>query len=80
MAINNSPESIRVSRQFKKTALVLALMTTCNWAYAQQEKIEKVNENDLEVIEVRGIRASMAENLAIKRLSNSIVDAITAEV
>lgn len=74
---NNSRVPIHLSRRFKKSALLLALMTACNGVYAQEEINEK--ENDLEVIEVRGIRASMAENLAIKRLSNSIVDAITAE-
>lgn len=37
------------------------------------------DDADIEVIEVRGIRSSMAENLAVKRLSSSIVDAITAE-
>ena len=33
----------------------------------------------MEVIEVRGIRSSMAENLDVKRMSGSVVDAITAE-
>jgi iron complex outermembrane receptor protein len=40
---------------------------------------EKAVEESIEVIEVRGILASSAANLAIKRLSNSTVDAITAE-
>ena len=73
----NSRESADLARRFKKSALLLALMASCNGAYAQDQQNEQ--ESDLEVIEVRGIRASMAENLAIKRLSNSIVDAITAE-
>ncbi len=33
----------------------------------------------MEVIEARGIRSSMAENLDVKRMSGSVVDAITAE-
>jgi TonB-dependent receptor len=74
---NNSRESIRLSRRFEKSTLFLALMSACSGVYAQEEVNEK--ESDFEIIEVRGIRASMAENLAIKRLSNSIVDAITAE-
>ena len=33
----------------------------------------------MEVIEIRGIRSSMAENLDVKRMFGSVVDAITAE-
>ncbi|MBB1334572.1 MULTISPECIES: TonB-dependent receptor [unclassified Pseudoalteromonas] len=73
----NSRESADLARRFKKSALLLALMANCHGVYAQEE--QKAPENDLEVIEVRGIRASAAENLAIKRLSNATVDAITAE-
>ncbi|MBB1342764.1 TonB-dependent receptor [Pseudoalteromonas sp. SR45-6] len=73
----NSRESADLARRFKKSALLLALMANCHVVYAQEE--QKAPENDLEVIEVRGIRASAAENLAIKRLSNATVDAITAE-
>jgi len=40
---------------------------------------EEAEAKATEVIEVRGIRASSAENLAIKRLSIATVDAITAE-
>lgn len=77
MKNNNSRGASGISRRFKKSALLLAVMASCNSVYAQEEQNDQ--ESDLEVIEVRGIRASMAENLAIKRLSNSIVDAITAE-
>ncbi|MCV2885518.1 TonB-dependent receptor [Aestuariibacter sp. AA17] len=59
-------------------ALLAALSTTTLPAYTQEA--EQANDDELvETIEVRGIRASMAENLAIKRMSNAIVDAITAE-
>ena len=73
----NSRESAGLARRFKKSALLLAVMASCNGAYAEDQQNEQ--ESDLEVIEVRGIRASAAENLAIKRLSNATVDAITAE-
>lgn len=63
----------------KKSLLSLALLSTLGSAYAQESDNAQTAEQDVEVIEVRGIVASMAENLAIKRLSNSIVDAITAE-
>ena len=74
---NNSLESPNLTRRFRKSALLLAIIASSSNALAQNQNIEQ--EDDIEVIEVRGIRSSMAENLAIKRLSNSIVDAITAE-
>ncbi|MDN3380238.1 MULTISPECIES: TonB-dependent receptor [unclassified Pseudoalteromonas] len=67
-----------LSRRFKKSTLLLAILASSNIVIAQEEQ-EKEQSDEFEVIEVRGIRSSMAENLAIKRLSNSIVDAITAE-
>ncbi len=74
---NNSLGSPNLAWRFRKSALMLAIIASSSNALAQNEKNEQ--EDDIEVIEVRGIRSSMAENLAIKRLSNSIVDAITAE-
>ncbi|MGO2366238.1 MAG: TonB-dependent receptor [Pseudoalteromonas sp.] len=70
-------EVTTMSRRFKKSALLLAVIANCNSAYAQEA--QAVQDSDLEVIEVRGIRSSTAENLAIKRLSAATVDAITAE-
>ncbi|MDP4536667.1 TonB-dependent receptor [Alkalimonas collagenimarina] len=40
---------------------------------------KEANHDDVEVIEVRGIRASMAENMLLKRYSSAVVDVITAE-
>lgn len=61
-------------------AVLYALSPLSFAASAQDtEKSAPDNEDALEVIEVRGILASQAENLAIKRMSNSIVDAITSE-
>ncbi|MFK3866028.1 TonB-dependent receptor [Pseudoalteromonas rhizosphaerae] len=74
---SNINKSTELSRQFNRSVLFLALMTACNVAYADQK--DNQNNDDFEVIEVRGIRSSTAENLAIKRLSNATVDAITAE-
>ncbi|MET6760533.1 TonB-dependent receptor [Pseudoalteromonas sp. NCIMB_1079] len=54
-----------------------ALGSTC--AFAAQENENSQHTKDIEVIEVRGIRSSMAENLDVKRMSGSVVDAITAE-
>ncbi|MBU3021485.1 TonB-dependent receptor [Aestuariibacter sp. A3R04] len=61
-----------------KSGVSLAVAFALNPAFAQD--VTQENESDtMEVIEIRGILASQAENLAIKRLSNSIVDAITSE-
>lgn len=49
------------------------------YAFAAQEDKNSQHTKDIEVIEVRGIRSSMAENLDVKRMSGSVVDAITAE-
>ena len=75
--MSNTKTSLELTRRFNKSALLLAVMASCNGAYAQET--QAVQESDLEVIEVRGIRSSTAENLAIKRLSAATVDAITAE-
>ena len=48
-------------RHFKRNAILISLLAAINTSYAA----EQVNE-DVEVIEVRGIRSSTAENLAIK--------------
>lgn len=75
----SSQSYTQCSRLFRKSALSMALFVAMHSAYAQEADTSAAQDDDIEKIEVRGIRASMAENLAIKRLSNSIVDAITAE-
>ncbi|MCL1036810.1 TonB-dependent receptor [Shewanella submarina] len=70
-----------------KSTLCLAILTAMGNVHAEETKADntkavetqKKNDKDIEVIEVRGIRASMAQNLNIKRMSNAVVDAITAE-
>ncbi|WP_462158735.1 TonB-dependent receptor [Pseudoalteromonas sp. GB56] len=80
MANNNkSRRGALPTSGFKKSALFLALVAACNASYVFAEETQEQEEKEIETIEVRGIRASMAENMAIKRLSNAIVDAITAE-
>ena len=61
-------------RHFKRNAILISLLAAINTSYAAEQA-----NDDVEVIEVRGIRSSTAENLAIKRLSTATVDAITAE-
>ena len=62
--------------KYSTVALAIASSLGSTAVYAAEEESAK---KDLEVIEVRGIRASAKENLNQKRFANSIVDAITAE-
>jgi TonB-dependent receptor len=54
-------------------ALAVASVFSSNYATAQE------SDNDTEVIQVRGIRGSLAKSMDVKRESIGIVDAITAE-
>lgn len=68
--------------RYRRTLLAAAILSSIGTVNAQQTSPDDDAEEDGEVveqIEIRGIRASSAENLATKRLSNAIVDAITAE-
>jgi iron complex outermembrane receptor protein len=67
-----------ISTLFKRSLICAAILTFVGTGHAQQTQDDANNDVE-EVIEVRGIRASAAQNLAIKRLSNAVVDAITAE-
>ncbi|MGE6448695.1 TonB-dependent receptor [Pseudoalteromonas tetraodonis] len=64
---------------FIKSTLCVSILSVVNHAYADEAEDKTLKSKDMEVIEVRGIRSSMAANLDIKRLSSSVVDAITAE-
>lgn len=77
MATRNALYDTPLKRGFIKSLLCLSVLGAIGSAHAQDTQPE--DEETTEVIEVRGIRASSAENLAIKRLSNATVDAITAE-
>ncbi|MBT3136179.1 TonB-dependent receptor [Alteromonas sp. ALT199] len=77
MATQKKEDDMSMTRTFGKSLLCMAVATAMNPVYAQQTT--DAEEAALEVIEVKGIRSSMAENLATKRLSQAVVDAITAE-
>jgi len=66
-------------KQFKRSSLAICitgfLMGTSTPVFAA----EKEAKDDVEIIEVRGIRRSLEASLNTKRFSNSIVDAITSE-
>ena len=76
MATQLSFSPLAASLRF--SVISLSVFSAMNVAAAEQ-LTDAQAEKDMEVIEVRGIRSSMAENLAVKRLSSSVVDAITAE-
>jgi iron complex outermembrane receptor protein len=66
----------KITRGIKLACLVGATVSgvSINNVYAQTAAVDEV-----EIIEISGIRASAKENLNQKRFSNAIVDAITAE-
>lgn len=72
-------------KRFNRTKLSLfisaSLLSTHAFAAdsaAQNEPTESMDE-DVEIIEVRGIRRSLSENLNNKRFSDSVVDSINTE-
>ena len=71
MATRNTTGHHVYRRGFSKSVLYLSMLSAMGLAYAQEtpDKQKEAEAKATEVIEVRGIRASAAENLAIKRLS-----------
>lgn len=73
-----------------KRSIVFSLtFLACGWANAAEKSTEKVENkegtveesiiNALESIQIRGVRTSLVESINNKRLSESIVDSISAE-
>jgi iron complex outermembrane receptor protein len=60
---------------FNKTLLALAVLTACSNAVAQ----EAATEDSLEIINVTGVRGSLAKSLDIKQEARSLVDSIASE-
>jgi iron complex outermembrane recepter protein len=84
MATRNIQSSRLPSRRFAPSVLSLAVICAFGFTPTQvmaqeNQSTQDVAADEAEIIEIRGIRASAAENLAIKRLANATVDAITAE-
>ena len=66
--------------EFKRTTIALCMATIFSGASMPVLAAEaEVDKGDIEVIEVKGIRGSLAASLNTKRFSTSIVDAITSE-
>ncbi|MCP4989697.1 MAG: TonB-dependent receptor [Colwellia sp.] len=60
-----------------KSALILSLLASPATVFAEETAQAKTEE--VEVIQVRGIRGSVVKSLNTKRFANSVVDAVTAE-
>ena len=71
--------SVPLSTFFKRSLICSAILCAMGAAQAEEVKESEENDEQVEVIEVTGILASSAKNLSIKRMSNAMVDAITAE-
>ncbi len=65
----------------KPSLLALALITVLHSAHAQQNDSadETLDEEDVELIEVKGTRANLINAQNLKRHSDTVLDAITAE-
>ncbi|MBB1354147.1 TonB-dependent receptor [Pseudoalteromonas sp. SR45-5] len=77
-ALNYNNNSLHASPKLFKSTLCISILSAIGFSNKAYADITN-NKEDMEVIEVRGIRSSMAENLDVKRMSGSVVDAITAE-
>ncbi len=63
---------------FKLNGICLAMVAATSTVSAQQGNSEEVAD-DVELIQVTGIRSSLSQSASIKQNSNGIVDAISAE-
>ncbi len=85
----NNQANLSGNSKFKMSLVCAAVLNvfSVNAFAAEEETGKEVPQSfsqaksleDVEVIEVRGIRSSTEKNLSIKRLSTAMVDAITAE-
>ncbi|WP_096739516.1 TonB-dependent receptor [Pseudoalteromonas atlantica] len=64
--------------QFKLNAICAAMLLTSTLANAEQQN-DTAAQNDLEVIQVTGIRSALSKSASIKQTSSGVVDAISAE-
>lgn len=81
MTTHKKPGQTRKVTRFQKSLMCLSVLSAFGAAHAQEQTDQQTAQADdaLEIIEIKGIRSSMAENLATKRMSQAVVDAITAE-
>ncbi|WP_462177521.1 hypothetical protein [Pseudoalteromonas gelatinilytica] len=65
----------------KKALIPTLVLSTSTAVYAadQQPDKKKATKEDIEQIEVRSYAASVEKSINMKRFSNSVVDAVSAE-
>ena len=73
-----------ITRNFRKKRLAATMSLALGAVYAgpnwaQETDDPESEQPDVEVIEVSGIRGSLTKSMLIKRSSNGVVDAISAE-
>ncbi len=67
------------SISFSKTQIATSLSLILGSSFIQNAIAQEPESNNVEVIEVKGIRSSIQEAMATKRYSSGVVDAISAE-
>lgn len=71
-----------VKQAYRRPALATAVLSAVTvlpaTALAQESESQQANEQETEVIEVRGVRGTIQDSISIKRESTSIVDGMTA--
>lgn len=71
------------TKTFKKgvlaSSIAMVLAGASSQAMAAEEAASQVNKDEVEVIQVTGIRGSLKASLNAKRFSNSVVDAVSSE-
>jgi iron complex outermembrane receptor protein len=71
------------TKTFKKgvlaSSIAMVLAGASSQAMAAEEAASQINKDEVEVIQVTGIRGSLKESINGKRFSNSVVDVISSE-
>jgi iron complex outermembrane receptor protein len=71
------------TKTFKKgvlaSSIAMVLAGASSQAMAAEEAASQINKDEVEVIQVTGIRGSLKASLNAKRFSNSVVDAVSSE-
>ncbi len=68
----------KLNKTLLATAIGMSLAASVNFAYAEEAKAAAADE-EIEVIQVTGIKGSLMQSMNNKRFSNDIVDTISAE-
>jgi len=71
------------TKTFKKgvlaSSIAMILAGVTSQAMAAEEAASEINKDEVEVIQVTGIRGSLKASLNAKRFSNAVMDAVSSE-